>query len=75
MKRYRDLTRSLSTEAEQHGARLITIETTGRNHFKAVFVKDDGASVRMFLAATPSDNARTLSNDAAQARRLLRGIA
>ena len=71
-RRERELYQVLSAVAERANAKLGAMQTTGRNHLKAVFVKDDGASICMFLAATPSDNARTLRNDAAQAKRLLR---
>jgi hypothetical protein len=69
--RRRGLQRMLSAEAERANARLITLETTGRNHFEAVFLNKGGAYRSMFLSATPSD-VRTIRNDTAQVRRLLR---
>jgi hypothetical protein len=67
-KRERELEKILSAVAERGNARLIEIRKTNGGHVRARF--DRGGP--LFLAATPSNNARTLRNDAAQARRLLR---
>jgi hypothetical protein len=68
--RDRDLSRLLSAIAAEAGARLVGIRKTNGGHIRASF--DRGGP--LFLAATPSDNARALKNDAAQAKRLLRRI-
>ena len=67
-KRERELCQLLSQIAERGNARLIEIRKTNGGHVRVRF--DRGGP--MFLAATPSDNARALKNDAAQAKRLLR---
>lgn len=72
-KRERELDHLFSTTAEQYGAQFVGLRPTGRGHYEAAFNKG-GALVRIFLSATPGD-VRTIHNDAAQARRLLRRIA
>ena len=67
-KRERELCQKLSQIAERANARLIEIRKTNGGHIQARF--DRGGP--LFLASTPSDNARAFKNDAAQARRLLR---
>ena len=69
-KRGRELCQLLSQIAERGNARLIEIRKTNGGHVRARFDRCGP----LFLAATPSDNARTLRNDVAQARRLLRRI-
>ena len=69
-KRERELCQLLSQIAERGNARLIEIRKTNGGHVRARF--DRGGP--LFLSATPSDNVRTIKNDAAQARRLLRRL-
>ena len=70
IRRERDLQRLLSAIAEQANARLVEIRKTNGGHVRARF--DRGGP--LFLSATPSDNVRTIKNDAAQARLLLRRL-
>jgi len=72
-KRERSLKRLLTTIVEQAHARLFSIKQTNGGHMRATFSKG-GGTVRMSLSATPSD-IRTVRNDRAHAKRLLRGIA
>jgi hypothetical protein len=69
-KRERELCQLLSQIAERGNARLIEIRKTNGGHVRARF--DRGGP--LLLSAPPSDNVRTIKNDAAQARRLLRRL-
>ena len=60
-KRERELAKVLPVVAEQANARLVDIRKTNGGHVR-----------RRFDRGTPSDRVRTIKNDAAQARRLLR---
>jgi hypothetical protein len=61
-KRERDLKRLLSLVTEHANARLEAMRVTRRVHYRAIFVRQDGISRAMYLAATLSDNASTLKN-------------
>ena len=67
-KHERELEKLLAAIAQQADARLVELRKTNGGHVRASF--DRGGL--LFMSSTPSDNARTLRNDAAQAKRLLR---
>jgi hypothetical protein len=68
----RDLKRLWAEVAEQNSARLADVRLTNGGHVRGVFVKD---GARVFVVAASSPRSSCTDVIAAQARRVLRGLA
>jgi hypothetical protein len=71
----RDLERLLTVTAEGAGATLESIKQTNRNHLRITIVRADASSFYLTTGLTPGNQWTALHKTAAQARRMLRGIA